>query len=46
VDEEIVTHLSVRDLEVDEQWSFAGSKQAAFADSSERGKAWWHKSLA
>jgi hypothetical protein len=46
VDEEFVTDLSVRDLELDEQWSFAGSKKAPFADSSQRGEAWWHKSMA
>jgi hypothetical protein len=46
VDEEFVTDLTVRDLELDEQWSFAGCKQAAFAESSERGEAWWHKAMA
>ncbi|MFL6282066.1 MAG: hypothetical protein ACJ74Q_02735 [Pyrinomonadaceae bacterium] len=46
VDEEFVTDLSVRDLELDEQWSFAGSKKAAFAESAERGEAWWHKAMA
>jgi transposase-like protein len=46
VDEEFVTDLSVADLELDEQWSFAGSKRADFADSAERGEAWWHKSMA
>jgi IS1 family transposase len=46
VDEEFVTDLSVRDLELDEQWSFAGSKKAEFADNSERGEAWWHKAMA
>jgi transposase-like protein len=46
VDEEFVTDLKVRDLELDEQWSFAGSKKAAFAESAERGEAWWHKSMA
>jgi IS1 family transposase len=45
VDEQFVTDLSVRDLELDEQWSFAGSKKADFADSSESGEAWWHKSM-
>ena len=45
VDEEFVTDLGVGDLELDEQWSFAGSKKAPFADSSERGEAWWHKSM-
>lgn len=46
VDEEFVTDLRVTNLELDEQWSFAGSKKAPFADSSERGEAWWHKSMA
>jgi transposase-like protein/IS1 family transposase len=46
VDEEFVTDLSVADLELDEQWSFAGSKKAEFADSAERGEAWWHKAMA
>jgi hypothetical protein len=46
VDEEFVTDLTVTDLELDEQWSFAGSKKADFADSTERGEAWWHKSMA
>lgn len=46
VDEEFVTDLSIADLELDEQWSFAGKKQAEFADSSERGEAWWHKAMA
>jgi len=46
VDEEVVTDLTVTDLELDEQWSFAGSKQAPFADSSQRGEAWWHKAMA
>jgi transposase-like protein/IS1 family transposase len=45
VDEALVTDLRVTDLELDEQWSFAGSKQAPFADSAERGEAWWHKSM-
>jgi hypothetical protein len=45
VDEEFVTDLTVTNLELDEQWSFAGSKQAEFADSAERGEAWWHKSM-
>jgi IS1 family transposase len=45
VDADFVTDLSVRDLELDEQWSFAGSKKAEFADSTERGEAWWHKSM-
>jgi transposase-like protein/IS1 family transposase len=46
VDEEFVTDLRVRDLELDEQWSFAGSKKAAFSGSAERGEAWWHKAMA
>jgi hypothetical protein len=46
VDEEFVPDLSVADLELDEQWSFAGSKKANFADSAGRGEAWWHKAMA
>jgi IS1 family transposase len=46
VDQDLVTDLEVTDLELDEQWSFAGKKQAAFAESSERGEAWWHKAMA
>jgi transposase-like protein len=46
VDEEFVTDLRVTDLELDEQWSFAGRKKAPFSDSSECGEAWWHKSMA
>jgi transposase-like protein len=46
VDEEFVTDLQVADLELDEQWSFAGCKKAEFAESAERGEAWWHKSMA
>jgi len=46
VDEEVVTDLRVADLELDEQWSFAGCKKAPFAESSMRGEAWWHKSMA
>jgi hypothetical protein len=46
VDKELVTDLCVADLELDEQWSFAGSKKAEFADSAERGEVWWHKSMA
>lgn len=45
VDEEFVTDLHAADLELDEQWSFAGQKQSPFADSAERGEAWWHKSM-
>ncbi len=46
MDAELVTDLTVRDMELDEQWSFAGQKKAAFAESSERGEAWWHKAMA
>lgn len=46
VDEEFVTDLRVSDLELDEQWSFAGSKKAEFSESAERGEAWWHKAMA
>jgi IS1 family transposase len=46
VDQDLVTDLSITDLELDEQWSFAGKKKAAFAESSERGEAWWHKAMA
>jgi IS1 family transposase len=46
VDAEFVTDLTVRDLELDEQWSFAGQKKAAFDESAERGEAWWHKAMA
>src|SRR5215218_2835556 len=46
VDEEFVTDLRVRELELDEQWSFAGCKKADFAESAERGEAWWHKAMA
>jgi hypothetical protein len=46
VDEEFVTDLQVQDLELDEQWSFAGEKKADFSESGERGEAWWHKALA
>jgi len=46
VDLDFVTDLTVRDLELDEQWSFAGQKKAPFADSAERGEAWWHKAMA
>jgi IS1 family transposase len=46
VDRDFLTDLTVRDLELDEQWSFAGKKQAPFAESSERGEAWWHKAMA
>jgi hypothetical protein len=46
VDEQFVTDLEVHDLELGEQWSFAGSKKAEFAESAERGEAWWHKAMA
>lgn len=46
VDRDFVTALKVEDLELDEQWSFAGCKKAPFADSSQRGEAWWHKAMA
>lgn len=46
VDRDLVTDLTITDLELDEQWSFAGKKQAPFADSSECGEAWWHKAMA
>jgi transposase-like protein len=46
VDEDFVTDLSITDLELDEQWSFAGKKKAPFADSAECGEAWWHKAMA
>jgi IS1 family transposase/transposase-like protein len=45
VDRDLVTDLEVTDLELDEQWSFAGKKQAPFAESSECGEAWWHKAM-
>jgi transposase-like protein len=46
VDQDFVTDLSITDLELDEQWSFAGKKKAPFAESSECGAAWWHKAMA
>lgn len=46
VDSDLVTDLRVGDLELDERWSFAGSKKADFAESAERGAAWWHKAPA
>jgi IS1 family transposase len=46
VDADLVADLMVRDLELDEQWSFAGQKKAIFAESAERGEAWWHKAMA
>src|SRR5829696_1671275 len=45
LDRDFVTDLEVTDLELDEQWSFAGRKQAPFSESSERGEAWWHKAM-
>jgi IS1 family transposase len=45
VDQDFVTDLSITDLELDEQWSFAGKKKAPFADSLECGEAWWHKAM-
>lgn len=45
VDQQFVTDLEVRDLELDEQWSFAGQKKAPFAESGERGEVWWHKAM-
>jgi hypothetical protein len=46
VDQDLVTDLEVTDLELDEQWSFAGKKQAPFSQSSGCGEAWWHKAMA
>ena len=46
VDQDLVTDLEVTDLELDEQWSFAGKKQAPFSEQSECGEAWWHKAMA
>jgi IS1 family transposase len=46
VDQDLVTDLAITDLELDEQWSFAGKKKAPFADSSDCGEAWWHKAMA
>jgi hypothetical protein len=46
VDRDLVTDLEVTDLELDEQWSFAGNKQAEFSEQSECGEAWWHKAMA
>ena len=45
VDQDFVSELVVTDLELDEQWSFAGQKKASFSDSTERGEAWWHKAM-
>ena len=45
MDEDFVTDLSIADLELDEQWSFAGREKASFADSTECGEAWWHKAI-
>jgi len=38
-DRDLVTDLTITDLELDEQWSFAGKKKAPFADSSACGEA-------
>jgi hypothetical protein len=46
VDSDFMTDLRVMNLELVEQWSFAGSKKSEFADISERGEALWHKSMA
>ena len=46
VDAELLVDLCVKDLELDEQWSFAGKKKAPFEESNFRGEAWWHKSFA
>jgi IS1 family transposase len=46
LDRDFVTDLTVSDLELDEQWSFAGKKKAPFAESAECGEAWWHKAMA
>jgi len=46
VDANLVTDLEVSDLELDEQWSFAGQKKAPFAESAQRGEAWWPKAMA
>jgi len=46
VDHDLVCDLEITDLELDEQWSFAGKKQAEFAEQSECGEAWWHKAMA
>lgn len=45
VDRDFITDLTVTDLELDEQWSFAGQKKAPFAESAQRGEAWWHKAM-
>lgn|SRR5947209_1322096 len=45
VDRDFVSDLSMIDLELDEQWSFAGEKKAPFAEQSERGEVWWHKAM-
>jgi hypothetical protein len=45
VDQKFVTDLQVLDLELDEQWSFAGEKKTAFSESTERGEVWWHKAM-
>jgi IS1 family transposase len=46
VDRNLVTDLTLTDLELDEQWSFAGKKKAPVAEQSECGEAWWHKAMA
>ena len=46
VDQDLVTDLRITDLELDEQWSFAGKKKAPFSESSQCGEAWRHKAMA
>ncbi len=46
LDFELLVDLCVKDLELDEQWSFAGKKKASFDESNFRGEAWWHKAFA
>jgi IS1 family transposase len=46
LDCEMLADLCVNDLELDEQWSFAGKKKASFEESNFRGEAWWHKAFA
>jgi IS1 family transposase len=46
IDRDLVDELTIIDLELDEQWSFAGQKVAPFAESLERGEVWWHKAMA
>lgn len=45
-DSELLVDLCVKDLELDEQWSFAGKKKAPFEEGNFRGEAWWHKAFA